>query len=1180
MPKREDPAAKDDEFLEELTKMKESGYISEDKYQEILQDRLRFQSELNRSEVEDNKETEIVNKEEIDSSTARFSEKEQKRDEQHKVQTYLNKRAQANKLKKKTMKSQKRKFPQGKIEKTAKKRSFKQQTITLTLYLGVVLLVISGFVWATTTWNTLGSVARLGLLSLVIVLFYGLSELSKRVLKLPKTALAFHLLGSLFLPIILLLISYFNLLGSYLAIDGAGNYVYGLFSSILLVFVYLIFSLKKISRLYLWLLYTMMSITLMFALEVYKVSMDGFVFGLILFTYLLVYFYKTRNRFKGYEILFKDIYIFIQVQLILTTMCVFVLFESSLVNGLNMLLVAGLYLIVLFITGRIGYYYPFVLTLLHGLNLIIHSGFGIYDYQAIFILYPLASLLFYALTFVIKDKLNFKQYLYYTSGFLSVFIFLILCSERVFGGYTDSSMVHVLSYMLLTANVLSVIPYIKKQRMRYIATGLAFLVLLEISRFIGGLFHYKDMTIFLLATVMIGYLVLGIWSRSQYLKPIRLISRDLSMVLLSMLTLYSFFMGPLFKFIMVLIVIALLTPVMERYEKRAVYRVGIVAPWLHLISFSLVLIYSLRIVFTPNKKYYLLGSFGPNELVITSILLLGCGYLYQKYKTINQLEYQKVIFIITQATYYLATINSFAYHYNIHLRFFIVLGAVFMMYKLNEKIKKPLLPYLTAGLSLIAYIVLIFIVHMHIDFYTKNIWLASEYVIGGAVLVGLGYLWRNKQPLIMRAYYHLGHTFLLLSLLVSYRIFGTMAILAFIATWIVYFSAIFLARNDYIKVFSLYANYLLLFIILQIGIIHLEIDYLSGYIAYFVGAIMLYHWWKASSKWREWITLAYLVFLPLQSIYYVFAHMTISISLMILIIMHTFVSIYLLKYHGFGRYWFIPLFIQHFYFVLFASGYVQYKYILILLYGLGLFIWSEFKGRPVIWLRKRKIAEVDWLKVSALFTLFYLTGFDSHLVFSEYVPGVLIALLIFNERRYFIKEKAIFGLIAGMYLMRPYYVLLSNVELPSLFEIKLYLLPILIFVTIFWQLYRYKYGKLVESILWSILTFIGFVLFLETQVKPELEYSLVFGLIVLVSVVGGFISKMKSFFMIGSILLLLIVLAQTQEFWRSLPWWLYLLIAGAILIGVASRYEWLEKSEKQDKQSIFKRIKMYFKDWK
>ena len=103
----------------------------------------------------------------------------------------------------------------------------RERNITWSLNLGVILLLIGGLVLATSTWDTLNNWMKTGLIGLVSVFFFGLAYFSERILKIEKTAFAFHVLGSLFLPIVILSAAYFELLGSYFSFTGEGRYIYG-----------------------------------------------------------------------------------------------------------------------------------------------------------------------------------------------------------------------------------------------------------------------------------------------------------------------------------------------------------------------------------------------------------------------------------------------------------------------------------------------------------------------------------------------------------------------------------------------------------------------------------------------------------------------------------------------------------------------------------------------------------------------------------------------------------------------------------------------------------------------------------------------------------------------------------------------------------------------------------------
>lgn len=95
--------------------------------------------------------------------------------------------------------------------------------------------------------------------------------------------------------------------------------------------------------------------------------------------------------------------------------------------------------------------------------------------------------------------------------------------------------------------------------------------------------------------------------------------------------------------------------------------------------------------------------------------------------------------------------------------------------------------------------------------------------------------------------------------------------------------------------------------------------------------------------------------------------------------------------------------------------------------------------------------------------------------------------------------------------------------------------------------------------------------------------ALIVGTLSLASMLGGMFYQLKSFFFIGSGVLLLNVFIQTKPYWGNMPWWGYLLIAGSILITVASYNEWHKQKTSDGKQtliSIFnKKVVKRIKKW-
>lgn len=93
--------------------------------------------------------------------------------------------------------------------------------ITLMLSVGVLLVIVAGLIFVRTTWDKLSDVGRLATLAAGSVLFFGTSALAKRTFRLERTSMAFFTLGAAFLPISVWAAGYLNLLGE--GLSGAGN---------------------------------------------------------------------------------------------------------------------------------------------------------------------------------------------------------------------------------------------------------------------------------------------------------------------------------------------------------------------------------------------------------------------------------------------------------------------------------------------------------------------------------------------------------------------------------------------------------------------------------------------------------------------------------------------------------------------------------------------------------------------------------------------------------------------------------------------------------------------------------------------------------------------------------------------------------------------------------------------
>ena len=85
--------------------------------------------------------------------------------------------------------------------------------------------------------------------------------------------------------------------------------------------------------------------------------------------------------------------------------------------------------------------------------------------------------------------------------------------------------------------------------------------------------------------------------------------------------------------------------------------------------------------------------------------------------------------------------------------------------------------------------------------------------------------------------------------------------------------------------------------------------------------------------------------------------------------------------------------------------------------------------------------------------------------------------------------------------------------------------------------------------------------------------GIVFVLFVVALVMYSYMKKYGAVFIVSIMAILLNAILLTREFWLSIPWWIYLLLVGGILIGFAIKNESDDKKEKINVGSVIKNLK-------
>lgn len=112
-----------------------------------------------------------------------------------------------------------------------------------------------------------------------------------------------------------------------------------------------------------------------------------------------------------------------------------------------------------------------------------------------------------------------------------------------------------------------------------------------------------------------------------------------------------------------------------------------------------------------------------------------------------------------------------------------------------------------------------------------------------------------------------------------------------------------------------------------------------------------------------------------------------------------------------------------------------------------------------------------------------------------------------------------------------------------------------------------------NNVEWGVLLIIALILVSDAMVSDTVYEAVILGGLSLTSLLMGMFYQRKSFFFVGAGVLLLNVFLQTRAYWGNLPWWAYLLIAGSILIGVASYNEWHKQKVSDGKETLISKFK-------
>ncbi|MEH7352103.1 hypothetical protein V7150_00800 [Neobacillus drentensis] len=1050
-----------------------------------------------------------------------------------------------------------------KVKKTLTPEEIRERNITWLLNIGVIFLLIGGLFVATSNWESMTSFMKSGSIAIVSLLFYGIALLTKKVLHIDKTAFAFTVLGSLFLPIFILSLGWFGLLGTYLSIFGEGRYLLGMMGSFLPLIVYLLFAKKLSSRLFVWFSYISLSSGAAFLLAGTKLKVDYFYLGMMAFNAFLILVYhkiKSRDTFKLFS---KEFVPYVQVNLVLTTFFMLFFFENEVIYSFNLLLTAIIYLSMMYVSGKKEYHFIFSLMVVYGVYQLIEHSFLDYFGEIVY------ALIGFGILFVPKvldDKFSLNKVFQYTSAVISGIAFIYISLEGILLREGNPSIVLMIAYFIIAANFI----YISHSSSRGLFPYLSSLFVASgIYEAIALIFHPFTVINFSLALSVTGFILFiffGIARLSKYGKIIQKASKDMGLAIMVLAVMSAIAFQLWWKLGVMLLLFVIVLFFLHKYEDRKLYKELSVMALPSSLGLSVVAFGEEIIARNPvyQQEYGYAINFALGAIVV----------LLSRFGWIKAAETKLANFSLytSQALYTIAMIHALLNPFNqLWVQPLVLLVGIGMYYYFYKKLGAKWVTFPVSIAALLSYFSIINAIKLKFTFsFTLNSLSASTSTV---ILLMIAYLYRKKDSDLSNAFAWTGHIILPLTLAFTWFAFQTDAVYSFILGFLGYsLSTRLVAKEWKIKVF-LYGSFTSLFFIVSTALDKIVVQTVDRYEFPITSALILIFALLVKGEFKKRTAVYFVPFsifgIGCILITYPFGWIpyliTCAYSFGILFYLH------IIKWDVIGI---IPLFLTFMATVefLFLNEMTGLEKLLlsgslgILMTIVGQIVYKKVYKSGT---RLQEIKLDGYTVVSFLFFgLMYF--FSNQQLWSHALPGVLIAIALWLQRKRVPVSVSVFmPILGGAYLLQPYYEIIDEVNIPPLWEREVHVLPLIILVIFIRQSLKGRYANITKALQWGVLLIVSLLLIQDGLASNTIYDAIILGTLSLLSMMAGMFLQIKSYFFVGSGVLLLNVFLQTRPYWGNMPWWVYLLIAGLILITVASFNEWhKQKTQKGEKTFI------------
>ncbi|SDK27895.1 hypothetical protein [Sediminibacillus albus] len=1073
------------------------------------------------------------------------------------------------------------KVPKQKKRLTAEQ--IRERNITWSLILGVIFLLIGGLVVATSTWDQLGAVMKVFSILFVSVFFLALSGISSRLLRIEKTAFAFLVLGGLLIPIAVIAIGYFELLGSYLSLTGEGRYLLGLLGAVLPLPLYIRNAARHHSRLFVWISYLFLSCAVGFALAALPLSIDMFYFLMMVFNGVLLMVYHHFHANSKIAIFVKELPAYTQLNLVISTLLMMFLFNQELFYSFNLLVTASLYMSMVFVYKKKEYQFVFSALFVYGIyQLVEHSALQTVDW----LIYALAGAVYLGFSYAAKSDHFISKAFQYTSGFISFLAFIYISWQGLLLKDGEASFVLLLAYLVIAATYTYLAYVVNYMVFRWLAPFFLLITGYQSWSVFDTTFQWGNPEIFIFFYGMLLFLLIGLYNKNIYLHPIKASSFYLGITAMILATAYPFLFEEFLKTAFLLAMLGIVAVLVSKADlPKKIINLAVGA---HAGSWLLALLVLYPQMVRELQAYSDFFN-RPFHFAAAGLLMLAVSVGWQ---TFYEGRLGRSTFYAGQGAYLFGVIllldMSITVDVNIVRPAILFIGIAVFVWLARRMSLKPI--WLLVALAALAFYMSLL---SPLSFETFGS--AIIYMIFGPIVLLVVYHVVGQKIKELKPYFfwvaHSSQLCILGLMLVDqmYRPSVSPVLLFLILGTYVY--SMLVKPAEWQRKLFLYGALTMIPVILST---------VCSYYGWFETIPDVYHWavssiiigfiwllvspdWKARLEW-------YLIPFSNIGLYYLLTNRgTESVSEIVLFLLYVVFNLFFWHRREWSLGVVIPL----------AATFLmweQERYLLddyqLLLMSLASFLILSAAGRMLFKRFYHLDANpyyVDWYSILGMLYLGYAATFISWYdsVWIKIIPVLLLACWLFAQEKRFtrILTQRIVRTLSLISLLPAYYLLVDAYEnsIPEIISGEITIFPFLL-IAIYLSLTIWRsYKHIMNQVQLAVLLFVTAYLVIDAIQSGTIWDALIIGSLSLLSMLAGMQLRMKSYFLVGVGTLLFNVIYQTKPYWGNMPWWGYLLVAGFTLISVASYNEWQKQRKKEGKQGKLeqklKKIYSTLKDW-